>query len=127
MDNAQFRFGQALRPVGNAFGNLLDVLKKTYLMRIHGFRLESICVMTIIFEGNYIQVIRFRSYTLYYYFIVCSIFTGKQSEVVPHKDRIIKIAQSFDGVIAGEKNGERGYMLTFVIAYIRVRNSLVLM
>lgn len=52
MDNAQFRFGQALRPVENAFGNLLDILKKTYLTRVHGFRLESICVMTIIFEGN---------------------------------------------------------------------------
>jgi len=28
---------------------------------------------------------------------------------------------SFGGITAGERNGERGYMLTFVIAYIRVR------
>lgn len=46
---------------------------------------------------------------------------GKKSEVVSHKNRITKIALSFGGVTAGEKNGKRGYMLTFVIAYIRVR------
>jgi hypothetical protein len=39
-----------------------------------------------------------------------------------HKNCIAKIAVSFGGVTAGERNGERGYMLTFVIAYIRVRN-----
>jgi len=94
MDNTQFRFGQALRPVENTFRNLLDTFKKTYLTRVHGFRLESICVMTLLFEG-------------------------KKLEVVSHKNRIAKIAQSFGGVTAGERNGERGYMLTFVIAYIR--------
>lgn len=52
MDNTQFRFGQALRPVGNAFENILDAFKKTYLTRVHGFNLESICVMTLLFEGD---------------------------------------------------------------------------
>lgn len=33
---------------------------------------------------------------------------------------------SFGGITAGERNGERGYMLTFVIAYIRVRKKNVL-
>lgn len=54
MDNTQFRFGQALRPVENVFGNLLDAFKKTYLTRIHGFRLETMCVMTLLFEGNHL-------------------------------------------------------------------------
>lgn len=53
MDNTQFRFGQALRPVENTFGNLLDAFKKTYLTRVCGFRLESICVMTLLFEGDF--------------------------------------------------------------------------
>lgn len=53
MDNTQFRFGQALRPVGNAFGNLLDNFKKNYLTCVHGFRLESLCVMTLLFEGAF--------------------------------------------------------------------------
>lgn len=52
-------------------------------------------------------------------------YIGKKSEVVPHKRLITKIAQSFGGVIAGEKNGERGYMMTFVIAYLRVRNCII--
>lgn len=55
-----------------------------------------------------------------------SIVLGEKSEVVSHKNRIAKIAHSFGGVMAGERNGERGYMLTFVIAYIRVRNNLIL-
>lgn len=45
--------------------------------------------------------------------------------MISHKNRIAKIAQSFGGITAGERNGERGYMLTFVIAYIRVRNNLI--
>lgn len=52
MDNTQFRFGQALRPVENTFGNLLDTFKKTCLTCVHGFRLESLCVMTLLFEGG---------------------------------------------------------------------------
>jgi len=52
--------------------------------------------------------------------IACNfIVIGKKLEVVSHKNRIAKIAQSFGGVTAGERNGERGYMLTFVIAYIQ--------
>lgn len=54
MDNTQFRFGQALRSVENTFGNLLDTLKKTYLTHVCGFRLESICVMTLLFEGDFL-------------------------------------------------------------------------
>ncbi|XP_022173101.1 alkyldihydroxyacetonephosphate synthase [Myzus persicae] len=94
MDNTQFRFGQALRPVENTYGNLLDTFKKSYLTHVCGFHLESICVMTLLFEG-------------------------KRSKVVSHRRCIAKIAVSFGGITAGERNGERGYMLTFVIAYIR--------
>lgn len=43
-----------------------------------------------------------------------------------HKNRIAEIAWSFGGVTAGERNGERGYMMTFVIAYIRVKNNIAL-
>lgn len=53
MDNTQFRFGQSLRPVENAFGNLLGALKKTYLTWVKGFQLETMCVMTLLFEGRF--------------------------------------------------------------------------
>lgn len=49
---------------------------------------------------------------------------GKKLEVASHKNRIAEIAWSFGGVMAGERNGERGYMMTFVIAYIRVKNDM---
>lgn len=52
MDNTQFRFGQALRPVDSTLGKLLDACKKTYLTYVCGFRLESLCVMTLLFEGD---------------------------------------------------------------------------
>lgn len=57
MDNIQFRFGQALRPVENTYRNLLDSFKKTYLTRVYGFRLDSICVMTLLFEGDLILLL----------------------------------------------------------------------
>lgn len=52
MDNTQFRFGESLRPVENTFGSYLETLKKSYLTWVYGFRLDSICVMTLLFEGK---------------------------------------------------------------------------
>lgn len=52
MDNTQFRFGESLRPVENTFGGYLETFKKNYLTWVHGFRLDSICVMTLLFEGE---------------------------------------------------------------------------
>jgi hypothetical protein len=43
------------------------------------------------------------------------------NEIDDHFRKISKIAESFGGLCAGEKNGKLGYNLTFVIAYIRVR------
>lgn len=41
-------------------------------------------------------------------------------DVDSHLKKISKIAESFEGLCAGENNGRLGYNLTFVIAYIRV-------
>lgn len=57
--------------------------------------LETMCVMTLLFEGD-------------------------EKDVVQHEKKIYEIAAKFGGIPAGRTNGERGYMLTFVIAYIRV-------
>jgi hypothetical protein len=40
--------------------------------------------------------------------------------VKKNQAKIYSIALKFGGIPAGETNGMRGYMLTFVIAYIRV-------
>jgi len=60
-----------------------------------GFDLSQICVATLLFEGQ------------------------EEEEVEAQERRIYNIAKRFGGMSAGEKNGKRGYILTFVIAYIR--------
>ncbi|KAF5269573.1 hypothetical protein FQR65_LT05911 [Abscondita terminalis] len=94
MDNTQFKFGQSLRPVPGYFGLILDGLKKLYITKIKGFNIDSMCVMTLLFEGD-------------------------TKDVENQEKRIYEIAGRFGGIPAGQINGERGYTLTFVIAYIR--------
>jgi hypothetical protein len=45
---------------------------------------------------------------------------GAPKDVEIQEKKIHSIAAKYGGIPAGERNGERGYMLTFVIAYIRV-------
>ena len=45
---------------------------------------------------------------------------GQKKDIEYHEKKIYNIAANFNGIPAGEKNGESGYTLTFVIAYIRV-------
>ncbi|KAK8390152.1 hypothetical protein O3P69_013013 [Scylla paramamosain] len=94
MDNQQFRFGHALKPPTGLMGLLVDGLKKVYITRIRGFDVNKMCVATLLFEGS-------------------------EQEVTAQENRLYSIALSSGGVPAGAANGERGYMLTFVIAYIR--------
>nr|CAD7596754.1 unnamed protein product [Timema genevievae] len=94
MDNEQFKFGQALRPVPSYMGLMLDGLKKFYITTIKKFDVDTMCVATLLFEGDHKQV-------------------------AAQENKIYEIVVKFGGIPAGEKNGERGYMLTFVIAYIR--------
>ena len=46
--------------------------------------------------------------------------TGSEQDVTAQEKRLYDIALNNGGIPAGDANGERGYMLTFVIAYIRV-------
>jgi alkyldihydroxyacetonephosphate synthase len=55
-----------------------------------------------------------------------SIFcAGNTQDVEAQEKRIYGITARNGGLPAGEANGERGYMLTFVIAYIRVSAMLL--
>lgn len=98
MDNQQFIFGQALRPKAGYLGSLGTLFKKFYVTRIKGFDLTQMCVVTLLFEGD-------------------------KYDVDLNEKKIYSIAKDFGGMPAGEINGERGYMLTFVIAYVRVSCS----
>lgn len=95
MDNEQFQFGQMLRPESNWPGLILQGLKEVYITRIKRFKWDQICVATLLFEGDTV------------------------AEVAAQEQQIYNIAKQHNGIPAGETNGERGYILTFVIAYIR--------
>ena len=100
MDNEQFKFGHSLRAEANVLQRLKDGAKSLYLTVYKGFDLNQICVATLLFEG-------------------------REDEVEIQERRIYNIAKQFGGLKAGEKNGERGYILTFVIAYIRVSSGMI--
>lgn len=95
MDNEQFQMGQTLRPQAGWGGLMLQGLKQMYITRIKGFQWNHICVATLLIEGD------------------------AAADVAAQERKIYKIADKHGGIPAGEANGERGYMLTFVIAYIR--------
>jgi alkyldihydroxyacetonephosphate synthase len=94
MDNEQFKFGQSLRAEANMLGIIKEGAKSLFLTLYKRFDLNQVCVATLLFEG-------------------------RQEDVENQERRIYNIAKQFGGLKAGEKNGERGYILTFVIAYIR--------
>ncbi|KAM7153237.1 alkyldihydroxyacetonephosphate synthase, peroxisomal isoform 5-T9 [Macrochelys suwanniensis] len=99
VDNAQFQFGHALKPqVASIFTSFLDGLKKFYITKFKGFDPNELCVATLLFEGD-------------------------REKVLQHEKQVYDIAAKFGGLAAGEDNGQRGYMLTFVIAYLRVSHS----
>ncbi|XP_017468452.1 PREDICTED: alkyldihydroxyacetonephosphate synthase [Rhagoletis zephyria] len=94
MDNEQFILGQTLKPVKGWLANFFDALKKAYVTVWKGLDLTKMCAATLLFEG--------------------------EAEDVRRQEALIyEIAKQFKGFPAGGQNGERGYILTFVIAYIR--------
>lgn len=94
IDNEQFIFGQALKPQGGAFSGLASALQKSYITKIKGMSLDKIAIATLVFEGT-------------------------AADVKLHEQKILAIASKHGGFSAGSTNGEKGYILTFVIAYIR--------
>ncbi|XP_053453425.1 alkyldihydroxyacetonephosphate synthase, peroxisomal [Nycticebus coucang] len=95
MDNKQFQFGHALKPqVSSIFTSFLDGLKKFYITKFKGFDPNQLSIATLLFEGD-------------------------REKVLQHEKQVYDIAAKFGGLAAGEDNGQRGYLLTYVIAYIR--------
>lgn len=95
IDNEQFQFGQSLKPRPTVLGRCMESVKRAYLTRLKGFDVTKMCVATLVFEGE-------------------------ADDVKRQEAQINRIATKHDGLAAGAENGERGYVLTFVIAYIRV-------
>ena len=94
MDNLQFQFGQALKPAKSRLGNLKSALEKLYVLRLRGFEAERMVACTLLVEGS-------------------------RDEVAAQERSVYALASAHGGMKAGAENGERGYQLTFAIAYIR--------
>ena len=95
MDNTQFHFGQALKPAQRgAIARIKRELEQLLVTKLKGFDPERLAVATIVFEGT--------------------------RDEVEHQERVLyRVAARHGGLKAGAGNGERGYQLTFGIAYIR--------
>ncbi|TKS67184.1 Alkyldihydroxyacetonephosphate synthase, peroxisomal [Collichthys lucidus] len=99
MDNEQFKFGLMYSQMKNEnVASLLSFLMKnkctSLITSFKGFDPNNLCVATLLFEGD-------------------------REKVLQHEKQVYDIAAKFGGLAAGEDNGQRGYMLTFVIAYLR--------
>jgi len=94
MDPLQFTFGQALKPRDAAHGGLRSWLERFYVTRVRGFRAGEIAACTLLFEGS-------------------------AAEVRAQRRAVARLARRHGGLAGGASNGERGYQLTFSIAYIR--------
>ena len=95
VDNTQFQFGQALKPgATSAVQSAIDAAKKFYVTKIKGFDVNSMVAATLLFEGT-------------------------KDSVARNEKEIYDLAATFGGLKGGAENGERGYFLTFVIAYLR--------
>ncbi|KXJ71502.1 hypothetical protein RP20_CCG020408 [Aedes albopictus] len=94
IDNHQFEVGEFLQPDGPWHTELVNGLKRQYLTRVCGFKMDQIAAVTLVFEGD-------------------------QKSVESHEKLIYGIAAKYGALNGGSKNGAKGYALTFVVAYIR--------
>jgi len=95
MDNTQFQFGQALKPANKGVAaQLKSRIEKLVVTKLKGFDPHQLAVATVVFEGT-------------------------RDEVAFQERALHRIAKAHGGIKGGATNGERGYQLTFGIAYIR--------
>lgn len=94
VDNAQFRFGLALKPQAGPRARAKAKLQKLLLTRVKGVDPRKMVVATMLMEGT-------------------------AAEVQAQQASVAAIAARHEGFLGGAANGKRGYNLTFAIAYIR--------
>ncbi|MHA7836747.1 MAG: FAD-binding oxidoreductase [bacterium] len=94
MDNLQFQFGQALKPERRGWARLESRLERLFVTRVKGFEVDRMAACTLLFEGG-------------------------AREVRSQERSVYRLASRRRGIRGGGENGERGYALTFSIAYIR--------
>jgi len=95
VDNTQFQFGQALKPKSHGFkAKAKSRIEKAIVTQLKGFDPNKLAVATVVFEGS--------------------------DDEVEYQEKVFyRLAKQHGGMKGGAANGERGYQLTFSIAYIR--------
>jgi len=94
VDNTQFQFGMTLKPANKGLKVIKSKLEKSFVTKIKGFDPDKMVACTIVYEGSKVE-------------------TDFQKVVID------SLSKKYNGMKAGSENGERGYQLTFGIAYIR--------
>ncbi len=94
VDNLQFRFSQALKPLPQGVKAVEQKAQRFFLEAVLKYDLRQVSAATVVMEGS-------------------------QQEVSAQHKHLSRMARKFRGIAGGARNGQRGYMLTYAIAYIR--------
>ncbi len=94
VDNFQLGFGQVFKEDSKGFKKIMSKLTIWFLKNVKRFDIKKIALSTIVMEGS-------------------------KEEVAYQKKRLKALANKYNALAAGGKNGKGGYNLTFMIAYIR--------
>ncbi len=94
VDNLQFRFSQALKPEATGLKATEQKIQRFFLEKIVKYNLREVSAATVVIEGT-------------------------RDEVALQRKHIASLARRHRGISGGASNGQRGYMLTYAIAYIR--------
>ena len=94
VDNLQFRFSQALKPLPQGVKAVEQKAQRFFLEAVLKYDLRQVSAATVVMEGS-------------------------QQEVSAQHKHLNRMARKFRGIAGGARNGQRGYMLTYAIAYIR--------
>ena len=95
VDNQQFQFGQTMKPANkSSWDDFVDAAKKFFVMNIKGFEPEKMVAANLLCEGD-----------------------KKEYEQL-HR-RVMEISKKYNGMAGGPENGQKGYLLTYLIAYTR--------
>jgi alkyldihydroxyacetonephosphate synthase len=94
VDNTQFQLSQTLKPPSQGLKKLKSRFEKFIVTRVKGFDPEELAACTLVFEGS-------------------------KAEVDTQQRDVYRIAEKHGGLKGGAANGQRGYQLTYGIAYLR--------
>ncbi|CRK94929.1 CLUMA_CG008420, isoform A [Clunio marinus] len=94
VDNDHFQLGQALQQNKSIFGEIVDQFKKFGASFFLRYDMEKVSLATYLYEGE-----------------------KEDADMI--EDKIKDTAWKFWGIVAGQKYGERAYLMTYTICYIR--------